>query len=62
MKSTIKIFVVIAIIATNVKLESSNALAKQMPYYTQYMYCDFFINPAVGGTNEGVPILMTFRL
>ncbi|MBI2966990.1 MAG: type IX secretion system membrane protein PorP/SprF [Bacteroidetes bacterium] len=36
--------------------------AQQLPYYSQYMYSAFYINPAVAGSREDIiPVMMTFR-
>lgn len=35
--------------------------AQQLPLYSQYMFNDFVINPAVAGTKEFIPITMVVR-
>lgn len=37
------------------------AFAQQLPYFSQYMYSELYINPAVAGSKEGIPVMMTFR-
>lgn len=35
--------------------------AQQLPYYSQYMLNGFLLNPAVAGTQEGIPVALTYR-
>lgn len=35
--------------------------AQQLPYYSQYMLNSFLLNPAVAGTEEGIPLALTYR-
>ena len=35
--------------------------AQQIPHHSQYMFNDFFINPAVAGTKSYQPIMVTAR-
>ncbi|CAG0999803.1 hypothetical protein FLAV_02874 [Flavobacteriales bacterium] len=35
--------------------------AQQLPYYSQYMLNGFLLNPAVTGTQEGIPVALTYR-
>lgn len=37
------------------------AKGQQMPFYSQYMNNDFFLNPAVAGSRDHIPIALTFR-
>lgn len=38
-----------------------NLFAQQMPHFSQYMFNDFFINPAVAGTKNYSPLRLTLR-
>jgi type IX secretion system PorP/SprF family membrane protein len=40
---------------------SGAALAQQLPLYSQYMYNRMLINPAVTGSESGIPITLTAR-
>lgn len=37
------------------------AKGQQMPFYSQYMNNDFFLNPAVAGSRDHIPVVLTFR-
>ncbi len=37
------------------------AQGQQLPYYSQYMNNDFFLNPAVAGSRDYIPLSLTFR-
>lgn len=38
-----------------------SAFAQQMPHFSQYMFNDFFINPAIAGTKDETQIKLTLR-
>ena len=35
--------------------------AQQFPMYTQYVFNEYIINPAVAGTVDGTPIRLSYR-
>lgn len=39
----------------------ANVNAQQLPFYSQYMLNGFLLNPAVAGTQEGIPVALTYR-
>ncbi|MFH1319890.1 MAG: type IX secretion system membrane protein PorP/SprF [Bacteroidota bacterium] len=42
-------------------LFSAVSYAQQLPYHSQYMFNDFLINPAVAGSKDYFPIMLTYR-
>ena len=42
-------------------LITSDALAQQLPLYSQYMQNNFVLNPAIAGTTENAPFRAVIR-
>ena len=42
-------------------LISLNSMGQQMPHFSQYMFNDFFLNPAIAGTKEKTEVKLTLR-
>lgn len=51
-----KLIIIIAIVVTGSLLK-----AQQLPLYSQYMLNSFLINPAIAGSSDFVPIILTAR-